>query len=120
MVQIHRQKGNLRGNIAVSKPVIKFNTVIDADAITEANVGGVKVTMTIPDPAIGYPPVKQGYFLYNKASGIGFNMPILLWRNGIANVFLGLAKVFFSIFGDGIKAAKGTDTAPTMTVGGSG
>ncbi len=47
-VQVHSQKANLGGHIAISEAVVEFDAIVNADGVSETDMGSMKVAMTVP------------------------------------------------------------------------
>ncbi len=77
-------------------------------------MSSVKVSMTIPYFAIGYPLTKEGSIVLNKISGVILDVPITLLRDGIANVFYCLVEILLSIPVNSIKVTKGADSSISL------
>jgi len=106
-VQVHSQEGDLRGNITIPESVVKFNAVVNANIIGEADMGSVKVTMAVSCFTFPYSFMEQACVALHKIIGVTFDATVLCWSDGNANVFLSLSEVLIGILADNIQFAEG-------------
>jgi hypothetical protein len=73
VVQVHRQEGNICGDIGIPEPVDELDAVVDTDAFIETDMGGMEVAVAVPYPALGYAFPEQWRVRFDEAPGVGFN-----------------------------------------------
>ena len=70
-VQVHRQEGNVVGDVEVAKVLVELNAVVDADVVVgEVDVFEAQVAVAVHDEAPGPAAVEEGRVLVEEPVGV--------------------------------------------------
>ena len=106
VIEIHRQKSNIRSHICIAEPFIEFNAIENRDLFFPEDMFQPKVSMTVSDSVRSDPMVENVLLCSKKIVRPVLHPFIHFPGNRHVDIFLGLFEVFIGILSHAFRFGK--------------
>ena len=109
VVEVHREEGDLGGDVAETEPLVEFDAVEDGDPVLDADVLQMEVAVAVPDPMFGDAPPEKGFLPFQKIPVVGADEFVAAAGDRDPDVGCRLSEVLLVVQADRLHAAEGVD-----------